>query len=50
MFLARTIPLDLATLKQRYESEMRPYLSRPDREDLTLELWIEMIEEDRNAR
>ena len=36
--------LDIETLRARYE-EMRPYLSNPDREDLTLRLWIEAIEE-----
>ncbi len=47
--LAETIPLDLATLRTRYESEMRPYLANAGREDLTLTLWIEDIEE-RRAR
>jgi hypothetical protein len=28
-------------LKERYEKELRPYLTRPEREDLTLRLWIE---------
>lgn len=44
-FLATAAPLDAALLRERYEREMRPYLSRPEREDLTLELWIEMITE-----
>jgi len=47
--LARTVPLDLAVLQQRYREEMRPYLGRPEREDLTLKLWIEAIEENRQA-
>ncbi|MGH9946194.1 MAG: DUF6036 family nucleotidyltransferase [Pyrinomonadaceae bacterium] len=46
-FLARTIPFDLSVLKQRYYDELRPYLAIPEREDLTLRLWIEMIEEER---
>jgi len=46
--LARTIPLDLDVLKDRYERELRPYLPVPEREDLTLRLWIEMIEEERD--
>lgn len=46
--LARSIPLDLETLKQRYEKELRWQLGNPEREDLTLRLWIEMIEEDRS--
>lgn len=47
--LARSIPLDLEILKQRYENELRWQLGNPEREDLTLRLWIEMIEEDRSA-
>lgn len=47
LYLARTIPLDLDILKERYVRELRPYLATEKREDLTLKLWIEMIEEDR---
>ena len=47
--LARTVPFDLAVLRQRYRDEMRPYLGVPDREDLTLKLWVEAIEEDRRG-
>jgi hypothetical protein len=43
--LARIVPLDLGILKQRYYDELRGYLGNPEREDLTLELWIEMIHE-----
>lgn len=43
--LARTVPLDLDILRQRYYEELRPDLFVPDREDLTLKLWVEMIEE-----
>ena len=46
--LARTIPFDLCTLKERYETELRPILGNPDREDLTLRLWLEAIEEERS--
>lgn len=49
-FLAEAAPLDLAILRNRYESEMRPYLGDPAREDLTLQLWIEDIEERRARR
>lgn len=28
-------------LRERYEKELRSYLARPEREDLTLRLWIE---------
>jgi len=45
--LARTIPLDLGVLQDRYHREMRHCLGVPEREDLTLKLWIEAIEEER---
>ena len=45
-YLARTVPFDLDLLCERYKTEMRPYLGNPKREDLTLQLWIEAIEED----
>ena len=38
---------DLELLRHRYQQELRPYLGNPKREDLTLQLWIEAIEEDR---
>ena len=47
--LARTIPFDLTKLRERYHTELRPYLGNPDREDLTLKLWIEAIEEERSG-
>lgn len=46
-FLARTIPLDLNILQERYKKELRWQLGNPEREDLTLKLWIEAIQEDR---
>ena len=45
--LARTVPLSLTTLQKRYQKELRPYLGNPDREDLTLRLWLDAIEEER---
>jgi Nucleotidyltransferase of unknown function (DUF6036) len=48
MYLARTVPFDLGILVDRYNSEMRPYLSGEDRHDRTLRLWVEAIEEERN--
>lgn len=50
-YLARTVPFDLDVLRQRYQLEWRPYsvVGDPKRHDLTLALWIEMIEEERNA-
>lgn len=46
-YLAQTIPFDLEVLKDRYQKELRPLLGNPEREDLTLRLWVEMIKEDR---
>lgn len=46
-YLARTVPFDLDLFRERYQSELRPYLGNPKREDMTLNLWIEAIEEDR---
>ncbi len=43
--IARGPGLDVSLLKDRYERELRPLLGRPDREDLTLSLWIAIIEE-----
>lgn len=43
--LARGPGLDVNVLRQRYQEELRAKLGRPDREELTLRLWIEMIEE-----
>lgn len=37
----------LAVLQHRYEQELRPNLGNPEREDLTLKLWIEAIQEER---
>jgi hypothetical protein len=46
--LGRTVPLDLDVLQERYQQELRPDLGNPEREDLTLKLWIEVIK--KNAR
>lgn len=43
--LAKHPGLDPALLVQRYRDELRHQLGRPEREDLTLELWLEMIAE-----
>ena len=45
--LARSLPFDLNVLKERYQKELRPDLGNPAREDLTLKLWIDVIEEGR---
>ena len=47
--LARTVPLDLNVLQERYQKELRPDLGNPEREDLTLKLWMETIEEERQS-
>ncbi|QEE27831.1 hypothetical protein FTW19_07365 [Terriglobus albidus] len=44
-FLAHSIPLDLSVLEERYKAELRWQLGRPDREDLTMRLWLEMLHE-----
>ncbi len=50
-YLARTIPLDLDVLRQKYQTEFRPYaLGNPVWLDEALSLWIEMIEEDRQRK
>lgn len=43
--LAQSISFDIDTLKERYQKELRPYLGNPEKEDLTLRLWIETLEE-----
>jgi hypothetical protein len=45
-FLAKMAPLEINILKERYTKELRPYLANEAREDLTMNLWIEMIQED----
>lgn len=49
-YLAAAIPLDPSVLKGRYLREMRDYVAVPEREDLTLDLWIDIIEEIRHRR
>jgi len=49
-YLATAVPLDPSILKDRYLREMRDYVAVPEREDLTLGLWIDIIEETRHRR
>jgi len=42
-YLATHAGLDSGLLRQRYQTELRPYLGTAEREDLTLDLWVEMI-------
>ncbi len=44
-YLAKAIPLDVNILRERYNEELRVYVKNERREDQTLDLWIEMIEE-----
>jgi hypothetical protein len=46
-YLADAVPFDVTVLRQRYQEELRPYLGNPAREDLTLDRWVEAIEERR---
>jgi Nucleotidyltransferase of unknown function (DUF6036) len=47
-YLARTENLDLGILEERYRSELRPYvMGPPEKHDLTLDLWLEVIREER---
>jgi hypothetical protein len=46
--LARSVPLDLEVLKERYHKELRWQLGNPEREDLTLRLWVEAIQEEKS--
>ena len=43
MLMAKAGLIDAAALEQRYHQEMRPYLSNPGRYDLTIKLWVEII-------
>ncbi len=45
--LARIVPFDLEVLRERYQKELRSDLGNPEREDLTLNFWIEAINEER---
>jgi hypothetical protein len=46
VFLFQELKLDPDLLEQRYQQELRPNLSNPAREDLTLMLWLEMFRAD----
>lgn len=48
-YLAKFVPLDLEVLEQRYQKELRWQLGNPEREDLTLRLWVEAIVEERRV-
>ena len=44
-FMAGAAPIDTRVLRERYTRELRPLLANPAREDLTLDLWTDIIEE-----
>jgi len=44
IYLFQELKLDPKTLAKRYQQELRPNLSNPAREDLTLKLWLEMFQ------
>lgn len=46
-YLAEALNLDTSVLFERYQNEVRYQVKNEPREDLTLKLWIEMIEETR---
>lgn len=46
-YLAKELALDTSVLEKRYHDEVRYQVKNEDREDLTLRLWIKMIEETR---
>ncbi len=51
MFLARHGFITAAELERRYREEMRSYIGVPERSaDITLRLWLSMMEEDAPAR
>jgi hypothetical protein len=48
--LAKQVPFDLQLLRERYTEELRPdLLGVPENQDAILNLWIEMIEQDRQS-
>lgn len=47
--LCSGVALDVRLLARRYRSELRYQTTRPERDDLTLDLWIEMINEIQGA-
>ena len=50
LVIARAAQLDPATLRERYMSELRPFVIGPvSRHDGTIALWVEMLEEMRGA-
>jgi hypothetical protein len=49
-YLAVAVPLEPSVLRDRYAREMRDYVAVPEREDLTIRLWIDIIEETRDRR
>ncbi len=49
-YLFKTEKLDLQTLRDRYEKELRPYLGKEDWHNSTLKLWIDIFESNQNPK
>ena len=49
-YLAQAVPLELAVLRSRFETEVKPYLWDSRSLELTLKLWIDDIEEIRTRQ
>lgn len=49
-FLAGKGLLDASVLEARYHKELRPYLLVPERDDLTLRLWLEEVRDVRRQQ
>jgi hypothetical protein len=49
VYLGVHVPFDIDVLRERYQTELRFLLGVPKRDDLTLELWIELIREAKSA-
>jgi uncharacterized nucleotidyltransferase DUF6036 len=48
--LGRVTPFDFAVFAERYRNELRPFLAGPhSRHDLTLNLWLEAMAEERHS-
>jgi Nucleotidyltransferase of unknown function (DUF6036) len=43
-YVFKTQKLDVQILRERYERELRPYLSTYERDDTTLKMWIDIFE------
>jgi len=42
-YLTKTLRLDPEVLRERYKKELRPYLAKAARHDLTIDLWVSSL-------